>query len=1480
MPSVSRAPSVLADLPLIKSTALTPPSDRRNFGDAVATRNNIFRNALDAAQLLEPVTNDKYTLNLSDVRYEDPDKHPLSAQKQAVLEGRSIGRRLRGTWNLIDNLTKKPVSTSRTTLATIPYMTSRGTFINKGNEYTVSHQMRLKSGVYTREKENGELEAHVNVMPGKGVSHRLYLDPKTGVFRFQVGQARIPLISVMRAMGAKDKQIRDAWGNDLTAANMQKANPSDLAKLYQRLVRGGVEEGASARSQAVAQAMARMELDPKVTKRTLGKEFKNVSLDSILATTRKLLSVRHRNDAKQLATLGLESQDPDDRDSLAYMRLLGPEDIISERIGRSAGLLRQLLWKATPRGNVDNIYPGVFDKAVQAALLSSGLGNLSESINPIQLYEQQIRVTRMGEGGIPGIDSIPETSRNVQSSHFGFIDPLLTPESGRAGVDLRLARKTMKGANGNIYTQVRARTGKLVWKSPEELADAVVAFPGELRRGGRNVAAMTDGRTRFVPRKSVEYELPHFENAMSVLANMVPMKSAMKGQRVAMAARMLTQALPLDNREAPLVQSGSPDEGGSFENLYGTKLGALRAHNSGRVTRVTKDALHVQYADGEKDRIELYNNFPFNRKTYYHQTPVVRAGDVFKQGELLARSNYTNDQGDAALGLNTRVMYIPFRGLNFEDAVVVSDSYAKRLSSQHMYQHKVDLDKDKDRLGKQTFISLFPNEYKRERLEGIDKDGVATIGSTVEYGDPLVLVTRRQERTSNQVHRGRRPTYNNAAVVWKHHSQGVVTDIGRADGRVVVSVKTAVPAKLGDKLSGRYGDKGVISEVIPDDEMPRDEEGRPAELLLNPLGIISRGNPAQVIEAALGKIASKTGKPYKIVDFEEIKDLTEFAIKELDRHGISDLETVVDPTNERRIPGVLSGNRFIMKLHHTAESKGQGRSIGSYTMEGMPAKGGEEGSKRIGMLDLNALLSHGATEVIRDAHMIRGQRNPQFWSAYMSGYKPAAPKVPFVYEKFVQQLRASGVNPVRTGHRVNVMALTDKDIDKLAGNRELENRDTVDWKEGLKPRKGGLFDERLTGGHSGSRWSYIRLAEPMPNPVMEEPARVVLGLTKPAFMKVLRGEEEINGVTGPQAIGRALDSINIKREIDRARADIKSGRKAARNNAVKKLSYLRAAERMKLHPRDWMLTKVPVLPPAFRPVSLMKGSGTPLVADPNYLYRELFDANVNLQKMQQRVSDVGHERESLYTAFKAVTGLGDPLSAELQDKKVRGILSHVFGKSPKYGVVQRRLLGATTDIVGRAAITPNPNLNMDEVGLPEDKAWEVYRPFTVRYMVRRGMPRLLAARAVQERSEKARDALLAVMKDRPVVINRAPVLHRYGMMAAFPRIVKGDTMQISPLVVGGFGADFDGDTMQYHVPVSDEAREEAVDKMLPSRNLLSAADFNVHYKPSQEYVGGLHSASTRVDDKTPSRTFATKEDAIRAYRRGEIGVGQRVMVLE
>jgi DNA-directed RNA polymerase subunit beta' len=460
------------------------------------------------------------------------------------------------------------------------------------------------------------------------------------------------------------------------------------------------------------------------------------------------------------------------------------------------------------------------------------------------------------------------------------------------------------------------------------------------------------------------------------------------------------------------------------------------------------------------------------------------------------------------------------------------------------------------------------------------------------------------------------------------------------------------------------------------------------------------------------------------------------------------------------------------------------------------------------------------------------------------------------------------------------MAMTNADVKRLSGTREIQNADTVDWKQGLKPRKGGLFDEGLTGGHNGTRWSHIKLHEPMLNPVMEEPTRILLGLTKPKFVKIMKGDDEFQGARGPGAIAGALKRLDITKEISRARADIKSGRKTYRDSAVRRLRYLKAAKKTKLHPGEWTLDKVPVLPPIFRPITTMMGSDMRIVSDSNYLYKELFDSNKNLKELSSKVADVGDERIALYNSFKAVVGLGDPLGSELRDRKVKGLLAHIFGSSPKYGVVQRRLLGSTVDVVGRAAITPNPDLDMDEVALPEDKAWDVYRPFTIRHLVRKGMPRLQAARIVKDRTDAARKALLDVMKDRPIIYNRAPVLHRYGMMAAFPRLTKGDTMQVSPLIVGGFGADFDGDAMQYHVPVSEEARREAIDKMLPSRNLLSAAHFDVHFKPSQEYLGGLYSASSRVDRKRPARTFETRGDAIRAYRRGEIGVGQRITILK
>lgn len=1442
-----------------------PPS-LRAFGDSAATRDLIFSNVLKSAQAFEPLSNTQHTLSLHDVAYAGPETYSLADQKRAILGNQTLGRKLIGMWRLTDNATGQEIARRKTTLATIPYMTERGTFIHNGTEYTLGHQLRLRPGSYTRIKSNGELENHINVLPGKGLSHRVFMEPETGIFRLQMGQARIPLLPVLKAMGVRDQQLREAWGNDNLASNMAKDDPQAVTKVYSKLFKNDPPADPVSRGQAVAEALGKMELDPEVTQRTLGVPHKTLSPQAYLDITKKLLAVNKGE------------QEPDDRDHLAYQTLVGPEDLFAERLKQARANARLSLWKATNRGNLDHMTAGDWTPYIHAALLSSGLGSPLEEVNPLEIFDQQTRVTRMGEGGLPSTDAIPESSRMVHPSQFSFIDPLRTPESEKGGVELRLARGARKGPDGRIYAPVKdLRTGQSVYKTPQDLAEGSLVFPGER---GKHVSAIVAGKLRRMRRNQARFAATQMEDTFSPLGNMVPIKSTVKGQRAVMASRMLTQALPLTGAEAPLVQSGIPgQQDRSFEEEYGTHLGAVRSKSGGIVTAVDPDQITIKGDDGQTQSYQLYNHMPLNRKTYLHHTPLVKPGEKVSPNQLVAHSNYTDPQGTAALGKNLRVGYLAFHGLDFEDAVVVSESAARdKLQSEHMYQHGYEWN-DRLKRGKKAFASIFPGTYDRNTLEKFDETGIIRPGTTVQHGDPLVLVAQERERSRNALHRSRAPSYSDESITWDHHSPGVVTDVDVSDKGVNVIVKATAAAEIGDKLSGRMGDKGIISRIVPDHQMPHDADGNPLEIIVNPLGLPSRVNAAQIIEAGLGKISARTGKPYKLQDFGDTEDWTDFALKELQKHGISDTEDVTDPATGRKIPGVLVGNRWFMKLHHSAESKAQGRGLADYTAEGTPAKGGVEGAKRLGMLENHAILSSGATQVLRDASLVRGQAQPQYWSQFMSGYKPTVSKVPYVYEKFVNQLKASGINVLRDGPKTHIMALTDRDIDHLTGDRELQNTETVDWRAGLKEKKGGLFDPTLTGGHGGTQWAKITLHEPFPSPVMEDPIRRVLGLTENKFLDVIAGKVELGGHTGPAAIQQALSRINLPQAIEQARADIKSGKKTARDAAVRRLGYLKSAEQLGIHPRDWVWSKVPVLPPSFRPVSVMGDKKLPLVADPNFLYKELFDANKLLKQMQAHVDDVGDERLNVYRAMQGVTGLGDPIHPKNQERQVRGILQHVFSSSPKFSTVQRRLLGSSVDLVGRAVVTPDPDLDMDQVGLPEDKAWDIYRPFVVRHLVRRGMPRLQAARAAEARSQDARQALVQEMQNRPVIVNRAPTLHRFGIMAAWPRLTKNKTLSVSPLTVKGFGMDFDGDAANFHVPATDEAAQEAAEKMLPSRNLFSVATFKQPmHQPSQEYTAGLYAATARVDKHNRPIVFATAADAIRAYQRGEIGVDRQVEI--
>jgi DNA-directed RNA polymerase subunit beta len=526
----------------------------------------------------------------------------------------------------------------------------------------------------------------------------------------------------------------------------------------------------------------RMELDPDVTHATLGERHNFANVPFILRTTKKLLHINAGKDTT------------DDRDSLAYQVLHGPEDFFAERIMKDAGQMgRKMLWRATLRGNVQHIPSGVLTPQLRGVLMNSGMGQALEEVNPMDIVDQNTRIVRLGEGGISSVEAIPDEARGVQPSHFGFIDPIRSPEGLKIGIDSRAAHGAMKGSDGHFYTQmVNQQTGQPESVSASRAAQSIIAFPGEMEKKSPLVRAMVRSRqVQYVERSKVDYALPKPTQMFNVLSNIVPMIGSTDGGRLLMGSKFSTQALPLKHAEAPLVQSVHEGDQ-TFHRMLGGRAGAVFSEGSGVVTDIGPDGITVRYAGGRKVTHELFNNFPFNRKTFIHNTPVVKIGDQVKSGQPLARSNFTDDGGTMALGANFRTAYTSHYGDTFEDAIVISESAARRLSSEHLYQHVFDLEDGDREANRKGFMSLFPAKFKPPQLKSIGENGVIRPGAVVHEGDPLVLALQKTQYSA--LHRGHKPIYTDATMTWDHSFDGVVTDVDQAkDGSWNVTVKAYAP---------------------------------------------------------------------------------------------------------------------------------------------------------------------------------------------------------------------------------------------------------------------------------------------------------------------------------------------------------------------------------------------------------------------------------------------------------------------------------------------------------------------------------------------------------------------------------------------------------------------------------------------------------------------------------------------------------------
>lgn len=702
-----------------------------------------------------------------------------------------------------------------------------------------------------------------------------------------------------------------------------------------------------------------------------------------------------------------------------------------------------------------------------------------------------------------------------------------------------------------------------------------------------------------------------------------------------------------------------------------------------------------------------------------------------------------------------------------------------------MYIKEIELSPEVE-VDKRKLAITFPSKITADQMKKLDDDGVAIKGQILERGDFVIAAIAKKEPTTSdallsKMHLSLANPFKDVSVMWNHDRPGVVTDVIRNNSLVKVILRTEDESRVGDKLTGRHGNKGTITMILPDNEMPYDKDGKAMDLLLNPAGVISRVNPGQLYDTMAGKIAEKTGKPYLVDNFAKA-DSSKMVIQQMHDAGITPEEALYDPKTKQELGKVFIGNQYTLKLHKQTEGNFAARATKRYDTNLQPAKGGEEGAKAVGLQDFYALLGHNARHNLREMAVYKSQENKEFWNAIQLGQPIPPAKETFAFEKFKALLGATGVHVQRDDKTYQITPLTDKHVvERSAGELQsgLMLKGNV---TSMIPEEGGLFDKRITGGLHGTNWTHVNLAEPVVHPLFRKVVKTLIN-------------KDPDDITGHEAHA-ALSGINVDARLAELREELKRVKGTSRDKVIKQIKYLSALQKMNMHPKDYVLTKFPIIPPQYRPIYASPTGGAPMVSDLNNLYRDLINTNEALHELREFPDEDKVElRKSLNQAAGAVIGVTDPINVKSKKQDAKGAMQIITGNTAKDGFFHRKIMYRTQDSTGRGTILPNPNLHVDEAEIPKDMAFQLFKPFIVNNMVKKGIPTVDALKHVADQTHASEIALKEEMEKRPIILNRAPTLHKYNMMAFKPKAIEGKSIFIPPLIIKGYNADFDGDSV-------------------------------------------------------------------------------------
>ena len=973
-----------------------------------------------------------------------------------------------------------------------PWMTERATFIINGTERVIVSQLIRSAGVFFSADTIGLKNYYgAKVIPGRGA----WLEFETavnGALYVKIDRRRkIPVTTFLRALGMTKSEIKksfekvDTGEKSYIEATLEKDVTSSqgeaLLEVYRRLRPGDLATVENAKSM-----IERTFFDPKrydysnvgrfKLNRRLGfdtpndSEHRTLQMKDVIAIISEIIRLNN-------------TQDPaDDIDSLSNRRVKLVGELVQRQFRLGMLRLQRNILDRMSMANLEEVTPSQLLNsrpvvaAVKEFFATSQLSQLMDEVNPFSELAHKRRLSSMGPGGLTreraGFDV-----RDAHPTHYGRICTVETPEGGNVGLVLNFATYARINEYGFIEAPYRVvKNGKVtdevVYVDADTENDMIIADASvKLDRDGKFVEDWVSARVHGAPSQVEAKNVTHIDAAhkeiLGVSASLIPFVEKNRVDRSLMACAMQKQAVPLLRQDNPVVGTGIEREVAKNTSQL------VMATGTGVVKKADGDSVIVTYDKGGDHEYKLQHFEKTNDDRCYNQHCVVARGQKVKKGDTLIEGASVND-GELALGRDLLVAFMPWRGYNMDDAIVISNRLVEDDTLTSINIKDFDVEVRETKLGPEQVTRDIPN-VSEHSLRHLGEDGIVTVGSEVKNGDILVgKITPKGEQELSSEERLLRAIFGEKAkdvrdtsVRMNGSSTGKVVDVRvytREQGHelkagVLMQIKIFVAEMrkigVGDKLAGRHGNKGVVSRVLPVEDMPFMEDGTPIDIVLSPMGVPSRMNLGQLFETHLGMAARALGYKVATPSFNGVPD--EVISDELEKAGFARDGRVQlydgltgEPFEERTSVGVM----HMLKLHHMVEDKIHARSTGPYTMVTQQPLGGkaQNGGQRFGEMEVWALEAYGAATTLQEMLTIKSDDvygRAKAYEAIIKHEPIEGPKLPEGFNVLVKELQGLGLKVDLLDHGEaadagDVIEKTSKEIEKSKDDQSIYDQHKKD----------------------------------------------------------------------------------------------------------------------------------------------------------------------------------------------------------------------------------------------------------------------------------------------------------------------------------------------------------------------------------------------------------------------------------------------------